>query len=124
MSKTIFISCVYEDSHRIDRLEKWSNENKLGNIVFTYETLDKRQEGRRAIKQHILDKIRGATVVLVLIGNDTHNHQWITDEVTFANSFHKKIICVRMPNTTGSVPEILKKYNIVNFDPQSIKKYI
>ena len=124
MSKSIFISCVYEDSHRIDKLEQWVSENKLGDIVLTYETLDKRQYGKRAIKQHILDKIRGASVVLVLIGNDTHNHQWITDEITFANSFHKKILCVRVPNTTGSVPDILRKYDIVNFDPHSILRYI
>lgn len=122
MSKSIFISTVFEDSHRIDTLRKWAESNRLGAVVITHETEDKRLEGKEAIKAHIKAKINGAGAVLVLVGRDTHNHNWIESEVELANSFHVKIICVRIPNTNGAPPKILEKYPLVNFDPDSIKK--
>lgn len=124
MSKSIFISCVYEDSHRIKSIKKWVANKQLGNVVITHETEDKRHEGKEAIKQHIKNKIRGAAVVLVLIGQDTHNHDWIKAEVELANSFHVKIVCVRIPNTTGSIPKLLAKYPLISFDPNAIRKFI
>ncbi len=124
MSKSIFISCVFEDSHRIDSLKKWAAENRLGNVVITQETEDKRQLGKEAVKQHIKSKIQGASVVMVLIGQDTHNHEWIEAEVELANSFHKEIVCVRIPSTTGAIPPLLSKYRLINFDPEAINKIL
>ncbi|MCO5268985.1 MAG: TIR domain-containing protein [Brumimicrobium sp.] len=124
MSKSIFISCVYEDSHRIDTIKKWAADNRLSNIVITHETEDKRQQGKEAIKRHIKSKIQGAAIILVLVGQDTHNHKWIEAEVELANSFHKEIICVRVPHTTGAVPPLLAKFQLINFNPEAIKKII
>lgn len=124
MSKSIFISCVFEDSHRIDSIRKWATDNRLSDIVITQETEDKRQQGKEAVKQHIKSKIQGATIVLVLIGQDTHNHEWIEAEVELANSFHKEIICVRVPHTTGAVPSLLIGKRLISFDPDAIKKLI
>lgn len=124
MSKSIFISCVFEDSHRIETLKNWATRKRLGDVIITHETEDKRILGREAIKQHIKSKIQGASFILVLIGQNTHNHDWIEAEVELANSFHKTIICVRLPQSTGAVPDILKKYRLINFDPESIFKNI
>ncbi|MEC4004885.1 TIR domain-containing protein [Flavobacterium sp. SUN052] len=124
MSKSIFISCVFEDSHRITNINKWANDKRLGNIAITHETEDKRHLGKDAIKEHIKSKIKGCAFILVLIGDNTHNHDWIDAEVELANSYHKKIICVRMPNTTGSVPNLLEKYDLIKFNPEPIKKII
>jgi hypothetical protein len=124
MSKSIFISCVFEDSHRIASIKKWATDNRLGDVVITQETEDKRQQGKEAVKQHIKSKIQGAAVILVLVGNDTHNHEWIEAEVELANSYNKEIICVRVPHTTGSVPPLLTNKRLVSFDPDAIKKII
>lgn len=124
MSKSIFISCVYEDSHRIKNIENWATQNKLGNVVITSETEDNRHIGVDAIKKHIQLKIQGAAIILVLIGRDTHNHDWIRAEVELANSYHKKIVCVRIPNTMGNVPAILNNYDVISFDPDAIKREI
>lgn len=124
MSKSIFISCVFEDNHRIDTLKKWATNNRLGDVVITQETEDKRQQGKDAVKKHIQNKIQGAAVILVLVGQNTHNHEWIELEVELANSFHKEIICVRVPNTTGAVPSLLTKSRLIGFDPDAIKKLI
>lgn len=124
MSKSIFISCVYEDSHRIESIIKWVKDNKLGDVIITHETEDKRIEGKEAIKNHIQNKIKGASVILVLIGQDTHNHDWIEAEVELANSFHKEIICVRVPHTKGAAPPLLSKKRLIGFDPNAIKRLI
>jgi hypothetical protein len=122
MSKSLFISCVYEDSHFIDNIIKWAEKNKLGDVTITSETEDKRLQGVAEIKKHIQSKIQGAAVIIVLIGRDTHNHDWIRAESELANSYHKSILCLRVPETSSPAPEILKKYKLVNFDPDSLKK--
>lgn len=122
MSKSIFISCVFEDSHHIETIKSWALSKSLGDVVITHESEDKRLLGKEAIKLHIKAKIQGASSILVLIGQDTHNHDWIESEVELANSFHKQILCVRLPNTTGAAPDLLKKYRLIPFDPESIIK--
>jgi len=122
MSKSIFISCVHEDSHRINNIKSWAEQNRLGNVAITSETEDNRHNGVDAIKRHIQSKIQGAAVVLVLVGQDTHNHDWIKAEIELANNFHKQIICVRIPNSVGAVPSILNKFKLINFDPDTLKR--
>lgn len=124
MSRSIFISCVHEDHHRIKSIEKWAVNGRLGDVVITHETEDKRPEGKDAIKQHIKSKIQGASGIFVLIGKDTHNHDWIQAEVELANSFHKEIFCIRVPHTTGGVPPLLINKRIISFEPNAIKKLI
>ncbi|MBI5541243.1 MAG: TIR domain-containing protein [Bacteroidia bacterium] len=124
MSKSIFISCVFEDRHRIDSIKKWVRDNRLGDVAITHETEDKRQQGKEAVKRHIKSKIEDAAFVMVLVGQDTHNHEWIEVEVELSNSFHKEIICVRVPHTTGAVPSLLANKRLISFDPEAIKKLI
>lgn len=94
----------------------------LGDVVITHETEDKRHLGYEAIRKHIEVKVRGAAIVMVLVGDDTHNHDWIGAEAELANSFHKKLICMRVPQTTGALPSILKKYACIAFHPNSVLK--
>lgn len=125
MSKSIFISTVHEDSRLIAKLNSWANGNRLGNVKITHETQDdKRHLGKDVIKQHIQKKIQGAGIVMVLIGRDTHNHDWIKAEVELANNYNKKIICIRIPQTTGSLPPILANYKTVAFEPGAIQRAI
>jgi hypothetical protein len=60
----------------------------------------------------------------VLVGNNTHNHEWIEAEVELANRYNKEIICVRIPHTTGAVPPLLTNKRLVSFDPYPIKNSI
>ena len=122
--KSIFISCVFEDSHRIDTIKKWVKNKHFDNILITHETEDKRQEGKEAIKKHLINKIKGASVILVLIGQDTHNHNWIEAEVELANSFHKEIICMRVPNTNGAIPRLLVNRELISFNPEQLMKIL
>jgi MTH538 TIR-like domain (DUF1863) len=123
MPHSIFISTVYEDSPLIFQLEVWARENRLGNqVVVTHETKDLRTFGYDAIRKHLRTKIEGASAVLILVGRDTHNHDWISVEVELANSFNKKLVVVRIPNTSGNFPPILVNHSIIEFKPDSIRQ--
>ena len=126
MSKSIFISTVHEDSHLISTLQNWAQTGRLGPAVtITHETQnDKRHLGKDVVKQHIQKKIQGATVVLVLVGRDTHNHDWIKAEVELANNYNKAIICVQIPSTNGALPPILNKYKSIAFEPGALQRAI
>ncbi|MGP8214839.1 MAG: TIR domain-containing protein [Bacteroidia bacterium] len=123
MPKSIFISCVHEDAQHLSNLEKWAKNNLLGeNVTITHETVDNRHHGYDAVFNHIRPRIEGASAVLVLVGQDTHNHDWIRAEAELANSYNKKIIIAQIPGTTGGTPQILKNKTAIPFDPNSIKK--
>ena len=122
--ESIFISYVYEDNKWLKKMLKWEKKGLLKGYKITHETEDKRHEGKKAIKDHLKDKIKGCSILLVLIGNDSHNHDWIKAEIELANNYRKKICCVRIPDTNGSAPSILNNYELINFHPDSILKSI
>lgn len=118
--KSIFVSHVFEDSKWLKNIKKWENNLEMKGFTFTFEEQDKRIQGKKNIKNFLKQKIKGAAVIVVLIGDDTHNHDWIRVEVELANNFNKKIICMRVPETTGAAPKILSNYDIVDFNPNQI----
>lgn len=120
--KSIFVSHVHEDNQYVNKIKKWEKDELVNGYTFTFETEDKRIEGEEAIRTYLTKKIKGCAILLVLIGDNTHNHDWIKKEVELANSFHKKILCMRIPNSTGSKPEILRKFKEITFDPNPIMK--
>ncbi len=123
MSKSIFISCVHEEKYLIDWLHNWSRAGEFGDIVFIHAMEeDKRSAGDDDVRRYIMDQIDKTTAVVVLVGRDTHNHKWITWEVEIAQRRNKKIFCIRIPNTSGGVPPILKEYPIIEFKLEELKR--
>lgn len=118
--KSIFVSYVFEDLKYVNRIKKWKEKGQLTGFNVIFEEKDLRIHGKEAVKKHLRQKVRGAAIVLILIGNDTHNHDWITWEVELANSFHKEICCMRIPETTGAAPWILRNHKIRAFHPNQI----
>lgn len=122
--KSIFISRLYEDKKHADNLKKWQTRGLLDGYTITFETKDLRNQGENAIKEYLKRKVNGATALLVLVGDDTHNHKWIKYEVDLANSYHKKVFWMRIPNTTGAKPAILNNAKELEYNANQIVKYI
>lgn len=122
MGKSIFISHVFEDNQYIGNLKDWSKDPEFGYDTIIAEIQDTRDEGYEAIKKRILKKIKNCSAVIVLIGNDTHNKTWIKAEVEWAKSNKKKIVCVRIPNSTGGKPEIVNNYAVIDFDKKKVRE--
>lgn len=122
MGKSIFISHVFEDSIYIGNLKDWAKDPEFGFDTIIALEQDMRVEGYEAIKKIILNKIKNCSAVIVLIGKDTHNKDWIKAEVEWANSNKKKIVCVRIPNATGAKPTILSNYDVIDFEKKKVQK--
>lgn len=124
MSKKVFISGIHEDLQRyLHFIIDWQKKGLLGqNIEITHETEDKRAEGDEAVRKHVKKKIEDAKAVIILIGNDTHNHDWIRQEAELANSMKKLIIFARLKGTTGGNPPIIANKIAVKFNLKNIKK--
>jgi len=122
MSKSIFISYVYEDKEHRDKLKAWSEKKLLGeNSNVTFERKDCRAQGDADIEKELDTMIQGAGVVVVLLGQNTHNHSWVIHEITLAKRKNKKCVLVRIPGTTGGKPKILNDQPEISFDVNKIR---
>jgi hypothetical protein len=125
MSKSLFISYVYEDQKHRDNIQRWASSGLLGpNVVTTSERLDVRQQGEGAIRAHLEPLIRGAAAVICVVGKDTHNHHWVKYELDVATSNNKKIILTRVPGTAGVAPEGHRHLPIHALDPSTLKQLL
>lgn len=120
--KSIFISHVFEDKSSLDKMLKWEEKGLIDGYTFTHEIEDQRRKGENEIKNILKDKIKGCAALLVLIGDNTHNHDWIKVEIELANNFNKKIYCVRVPNSKGKRPQILNNFKEISFHGNQILK--
>jgi len=118
--KSIFVSRVYEDNHYFKKLKKWEKDKLMDNYTFTCEKKDLRSKGYDVIRSYLKNMINGSAAVLVLVGDDTHNHDWIRVEIELAHSLRKPVICMRIPNTNGKRPAIIRKRKELNFDPNAV----
>lgn len=108
MPTSIFVSHVYEDLNARDTIRNWAAQGLLGpNVHVTGESEDVRQAGYGAIRNHLSPLLQHASAVVVLIGNNTHNHGWIEYEAQHALSARKRVVPMRIPNTTGAAPGVL-----------------
>ncbi len=122
--RSVFISYKYEDKRDFDQLKKWETNGRLGNVRLTGETKDVRSQGEQAIQNHLNPKIDGASVVLILVGNDTHSSRWVEHEVERAEFRNKKIIVVRIKETLGGAPKLLRNIPEVHFEANAIRNAI
>jgi len=122
MPRSIFVSHVYEDRQWVAQLKDWVTNGSHGSdLGITTELYDLRPLGDAAIDGHLSPRIRGASVLLVLVGQDTHSHQWVRREIELATSFGKKIVLLRIPNTTGAVPTNARNLSTVLWSPGALK---
>jgi hypothetical protein len=82
-----------------------------GRAVFV--TNDVSAEGPKAIDAEIRRVIDTCVGVLFVIGDDVHNSPWINREAELAISRPLEMVVVRLPETTGNVPNKLKSLGLV-----------
>ena len=122
MTACIFVSYVFEDRSHFELVKRWAAEGRLGtNITMIGETEDARQRGENAVRNHLRPRIQGASAVLLLVGQDTHNHDWVHYELQVATSFNKKIVAARIPGTTGTLPKGFHLLSVIPLNPDTLK---
>jgi hypothetical protein len=121
MPHSVFISYVYEEKQYKDYVASWIQGQRLGSdVVVTYERADVRQQGEEEIRRHLRPLIQGCAAVIVIVGDVSHSRKWIDYEVAVAQSLHKAIIPVRIPETRGGLPREIAGVPEVTFEPNAI----
>ncbi|MEL6536070.1 MAG: TIR domain-containing protein [Bacteroidota bacterium] len=125
MSKSVFISFAGNDRHWVENIKSWNRAGYLGpGIHISAERNDFRSEGDARIKRELTQLIQGASVVLFLVGQDTHNRYWVDYEVMQAQQRGKRILAARIPNTTGGKPTALSRFSLFPLDPSTLRNYL
>ena len=105
----VFISYRWGDRDHANGLEGLlHNPNNQYRHVTIRERENYKNKGINAIKMYLKGLIGDCDALICLIGNNTHNSDWVRYELDVANSQRKKIIPVRIANTTGGTPHIIK----------------
>lgn len=114
MSKIkIFLSYKWEDRESANGLEGLlKNPNNKYQHLTEREQEDVRNKGENVVKNYLKGIIQDCDALICLIGNDTHNATGVRYELEVAKSLRKKIIAVRIPQTTGGLPSILRSWGI------------
>lgn len=118
----VFVSYVYEDKPYRDRIEAWALEGRLGNVKITGEADDMRASGEAAIRAHLIPYLKGAAALILLVGDNSHNHEWVAYEVNYMQSERKPVVVVRIPRTYGAAPPSARHFAEVTFEPNAIRR--
>ncbi len=119
----IFLSYKWEDREHANGLDGLlNNPNNKYRHLTDRERKDLRNKGETVVKDYLKEIIRDCDALICLVGNNTHNATGVKYELEVAKSLRKKIIAVRIPRTTGGLPNLLKSWDIseVNWNAKDI----
>lgn len=122
MRKTVFISYHFKDISYKGEIKKWLEE--AGHFILSTDETDLRPEGENAVTRKIKEQISQSDLVLVLVGNSTHNRPWVDYEVAVARSKGIPTYWVRLTNRNGGPPKEVRNLNPVDYSRFSILQII
>lgn len=121
----VFISFDYQDIDAKKVVDNWSNQNiGLDISLSSVEGHNYLRKGDNFVKRVLREKINLAQVLLVLVGNNTHNRPWVDYEVHHAKCQGKKVIWTQIPRTNGAPPKEINKLTSIPFDINSIRRAV
>jgi MTH538 TIR-like domain (DUF1863) len=119
MRKTIFISYYFNDATFKGEVKAWLS--RYGHEVISVDKEDLRQDGKNVVRASIRADIDRSDVILVLVGNSSHNRPWIDYEIDVAQSKEIPIYWVRLPNRTGAPPLEVRNIEGIDFNETAIR---
>lgn len=123
----LFLSYKWEDKKSADGIRgTFLNPNNDYRHVPLSEREDYRQQGENAIKAYLRGLIGECRALICLVGQNTHSSQWVAYELEVATSQNKKIVPVRIRNTTGGPPKLIKerKIKVIDWDSKRINEVL
>lgn len=126
MSKSVFISFENDkDKDSFDSI-KGLIENPNINVSFNDKSvrkeIDSTNENR--IRKEIREKIKSASVLLCIVGKDTHSSRWVKWEIETARQNNKKVFFMRKKDDlNSSMPrDVLGKDVVINWSIKFLQK--
>lgn len=122
MNKTVFISYHFNDKSFKGEIQQWLKEAKIN--VISVDEKDLRPEGSIQIQYRIKEQIGSSDLVLILVGDDTHNRPWVDYEVAVARSKSVPTYWVKLSNRTGAAPKEVRGIEPIRYDKSDILKLV
>ena len=113
MARKVFISFNFKDKVVAKNVVSFFQEQGRacqGSPLFADR--DVSAGGERAITDEIQRVMRQASLVLFVVGDDSHNSPWINYEAQLARSWDLQMVAVQAPSTTGGLPKELLEEGI------------
>jgi CO dehydrogenase/acetyl-CoA synthase epsilon subunit len=121
----VFISFDYQDIASKKVVDNWTNQNLGSDISFSsVDGHDILQNGELHLKKALREIINKAQIILVLVGDNTHNRPWVDHEVHHGKSHEIKVIWTQLPNTKGAPPKEISKSKAIPFNMNLIQDVI
>jgi MTH538 TIR-like domain (DUF1863) len=122
MAKTVFISYHFNDKTHKGEVKKWLEA--AGATVISTDEKDLRQEGEKVVKARIKEQIDSADMLLILVGDDTHDRPWINYELDVAQSKGIDTKWVRLSARNGAPPPEIRKHPGIDYTEAAITKLL
>lgn len=122
MKKTVFISYHFKDASYKGEIKKWLEE--AGHLVISTDETDLRPEGENAVTRKIKEQISQSDLVLILVGNSTHNRPWVDYEVAVARSKGIPTYWVRLTGRTGAPPPEVRSLSSIDYSRAAILQFM
>lgn len=121
----VFLSFDYEDIESKNVIDNWIKQ-KIGlDISFSSEEGHSHSaQGEKYVREILRGKINSSQIVLVLVGNNTHNRLWVDYEIHHAKCQEKIVVWTQIPKTTGAPPKEISKLSGILFSMKSIREAI
>lgn len=121
----VFISFDYQDIDSKKIIDNWTNQNiGLDISLSSEEGHNHLSKGENFVRNILRNKINSAQVLLVLVGNNTHNRPWVDYEIHHAKCQGLKVIWTQIPKTNGAPPKEISKLTQTPFNITSIREAI
>jgi hypothetical protein len=124
MEQHIIISCVHEDKRYLAKIQKWASQGKLGGTIHVIPQDDDYfyLEDGSLDEERIVWALKNAALVVVMVGEDNHDHPWLDWEGEFCHQWGIKRVLLRIPYTTGGIPDEFKFLKEIAYNPNAIEK--
>lgn len=110
---SVFISYRWEEKDYVEGIAGFlNNPNNDYNWIPKREMEDRRNLGEHEVKKYLREIISPCSALICLVGQNSHNLPWMNWELDVGTSQKKKIVAVRIPDTTGGPPPIIKNRGI------------
>lgn len=121
----VFISFDYDDIESKKVIDNWINQNIGMDISFSSEEGHSYSaKGENFVRKILRQKINESQIILVLVGNNTHNRPWVDYEIHHGKCHNKKIIWTQLPKTNGMPPKEIRKIKCTPFEMNTIQEAI
>lgn len=106
--RRVFISYAYDtDRHYKNLLIAWDKNKQFDFFISDYSAdVSINSSDATAIKSVISRYINNATILLVIVGSQTHRSEWVRWEIQKAKELGKKIVAVKTDPSNTSPSEL------------------